>query len=176
MDRMAKHTKHPEMLRELFDALGNDPFVIAECLVRPVLAERLMANFYRHHQDRLKLATVAWLKEPLESWRARAANQLPAAMTAPNANYSLPTISDGVGGCTDDTWTAASTANAPEGRDLHTAVWTGSEMIVWGGVHRFTDVEHRRKIQSRDRHLDSHQHDQRTFRTGFTRQCGPAAR
>ncbi len=40
MDRMARDTKQPEVLRELFDALGNDPFVIAECLARPVLAER----------------------------------------------------------------------------------------------------------------------------------------
>src|SRR5262245_12668526 len=40
MDRMAQHTKQPEMLRELFAVLGNDPFVIAECLARPVLAER----------------------------------------------------------------------------------------------------------------------------------------
>ena len=36
MDRMAQHTKQPEVLRELFAALGNDPFVIAECLARPV--------------------------------------------------------------------------------------------------------------------------------------------
>ena len=40
MERMASHTKQPEVLRELFAALGNDPFVIAECLARPVLAER----------------------------------------------------------------------------------------------------------------------------------------
>src|SRR6266513_6002511 len=33
-DRMAEYTKQPEVLRELFDALGNDPFVIAECLAR----------------------------------------------------------------------------------------------------------------------------------------------
>ena len=32
-----------------------------------------------------------------------------------------------------DSWTATSTTNAPSARDLHTAVWTGSEMIVWGG-------------------------------------------
>ena len=35
MERMAQHTKQPEVLRELFEALGNDPFVIAECLARP---------------------------------------------------------------------------------------------------------------------------------------------
>ena len=44
MERMASHTKQPEVLRELFDALGNDPFVIAECLARPVLTERLIAD------------------------------------------------------------------------------------------------------------------------------------
>src|SRR4029453_9369131 len=40
MDRMAPHTEQPEVLLELFAALGNDPFVIAECLARPVLSER----------------------------------------------------------------------------------------------------------------------------------------
>ena len=45
MERMASHTKQPEVLRELFEALGNDPFVIAECLARPVLTERLAAGF-----------------------------------------------------------------------------------------------------------------------------------
>ena len=32
-----------------------------------------------------------------------------------------------------DSWTATSTASAPDSRDNHTAVWIGSEMIVWGG-------------------------------------------
>src|SRR5437867_2919086 len=50
VDRMAKHTKQPEMLRELFEALGNDPFVIAECLARPALAERLLTSWYAHDQ------------------------------------------------------------------------------------------------------------------------------
>ena len=51
MDRMAKHTKQPEVLRELFEALGNDPFVIAECLARPALAERLLTNWYAYDQQ-----------------------------------------------------------------------------------------------------------------------------
>jgi hypothetical protein len=33
-----------------------------------------------------------------------------------------------------NTWTATSTTNAPTRRDEHTAIWTGSEMIVWGGI------------------------------------------
>lgn len=32
-----------------------------------------------------------------------------------------------------DSWRATTTANAPQGRLGHTAVWTGREMIVWGG-------------------------------------------
>ena len=34
---------------------------------------------------------------------------------------------------TDDTWDPTSTINAPVPRSFHTTVWTGSEMIVWGG-------------------------------------------
>jgi N-acetylneuraminic acid mutarotase len=258
MERMASHTKQPGALREIFAALGNDPFVIAECLARPVLAERLVTELYAHDQrfhgelkrraeaelqthrsvrqmketlpaaasgsdagaasgmytemewiksdaaktgsapadtrnidavkmnggkwqervqklaiefgvaaaddygtlpvgvlsplqednehyyavavmkkgkDRLKLATVAWLKEPLRSWVTRAEAQVPMTMAAANsANYTLPVIASPSGSCTDDTWTPTSITNAPAERYWHTAVWTGSEMIVWGGV------------------------------------------
>src|SRR5947209_4483592 len=263
MERMASHTKQPGVLRELFAALGNDPFVIAECLARPVLAERLVTELYAHDQrfhgelkrraeaelrthpsvremkqtsgmytemewiksdstpdqdtggsaspeddgkpnckrrdaehgvtlnsrewnenvqklakdlgdtkasdpsgqiktgvlsplredeghyyavavtnkgkDRLKLATVAWLKEPLRPWLAKAETQVPVTMAAVSANYTLPVISGQSDnsispvGCADDTWTATSTTSAPAARYVHTAVWTGSEMIVWGG-------------------------------------------
>ena len=50
MERIASHTKQPGVLRELFAALGNDPLVIAECLARPVLADRLITELYAHDQ------------------------------------------------------------------------------------------------------------------------------
>ena len=50
MSRMAQHTKQPGVLGELFESLGNDPFVIAECLARPALAERLLTSWYAHDQ------------------------------------------------------------------------------------------------------------------------------
>src|SRR5207247_10347441 len=34
---------------------------------------------------------------------------------------------------TTDSWTATSTTNAPSATYENTAVWTDSEMIVWGG-------------------------------------------
>ena len=265
MERMAIYTKKPEVLSELFAALGNDAFVIAECLARPALADRLLTNWYSYdqrihsdleqrakselqahntvgqmkqvsgiysevefiksdsgqtvgqphrlppnqqlaggapavqrqdftrtvtlnsrewtrtvqklvaifsdratsrppnntaaHEDEtvqigkvsplqedasryyalavleknenhLKLATVVWVKEPLESWLAQTGKQPPAAIAVPKASYTLPKTFDGAT-CNENTWTA--TAAPPEARDSHTAVWTGSEMIIWGG-------------------------------------------
>ena len=264
MERMATNTKKPEVLRELFAALGNDAFVIAECLARPALAERLLTNWYgdddkihnhlrqrieseivmhpaveqmkrlsgayreveviktdRLHQqlrrvagesmkldpdqwdkttqklaamfntgpaktsvalgsrtrgskhartserskdltrqdyanipvgkltplqqdqatyfvtavieknsNSFKLATVCWPKELLETWLAETETRVPAEITIPGASYTLPKLSDG-GSCNENTWTA--TAAPPEARDSQTAIWTGSEMIIWGG-------------------------------------------
>jgi len=50
LNRMAKHTKQPDVLRELFEALGNDPFVVAECLARPTLTERVLTSSYAYDQ------------------------------------------------------------------------------------------------------------------------------
>ena len=239
IDRMAKHTKQPEVLRELFAALGNDPFVIAECLARPALADRLLRNWYARDQrihgelrkraeadlsahlaveqmkqtrgtyceielvrsdslgeeatrdsahgvklnsfeweqtlqkltaifynrgaasqtyeaipvgvssvlqeddaryyatavisktgDHLKFGTIAWHKEPLESWLGRTEKQ-PAMTVAAGGSYSLSKISDTADSCIDDSWTAL--PGPPDGRVEQTSVWTGTEMIVWGG-------------------------------------------
>jgi len=117
MDRMASHTLHPRVLRELFQALDNDPFVIAECLARPFVAERLAIQFIGHSG-----------LEPL----VPKLKMLIAATALTSEDYTLPKISVPVG-CADDTWTPTSVISAPDGRQFHTAVWTGSEMIVWGG-------------------------------------------
>src|SRR4029077_9391068 len=115
------HTKQPELLRELFQALGNDPFVIAECLARATLAQRLLTNWHaddpKTHSGLIQ-RTEAHLRTPKIS----------------TATYMLPRMSDAPNGCIDDMWTATSTINAPSRRNVHTAVWTGSEMIVWGGI------------------------------------------
>jgi N-acetylneuraminic acid mutarotase len=267
MERIASHTQQPGVLREIFAALGNDPFVIAECLARPALAERLLADLYAHDQrfhgdlkrraeaelrthrsvsqmkqssgtysevewiksdaefkggsivgqphrlpnqdapdaiqmsgseweesvarlaaqfergdsvaagvppaqptrlppqkliaqiktgilsplqeddshyyalavmkkgkNRMKLAAIAWLKQPLRSWVTKAEAQVPVRMAAVSADYTLPVISTPSNACTDE-WAATSNTGAPARRYYHTAVWTGSEMIVWGGAN-----------------------------------------
>jgi hypothetical protein len=132
MDRMAQHTKEPEVLRELFEALGNDPFVIGECLARPVLTERLLNSEYERVDRDPRQRTDIGLKE---SWPVNAENQMPDTVTPSNSGYSLPTIADGANGCTENTWTATSLTNVPAAREYYTAVWTGTEMIVWGGYN-----------------------------------------
>ena len=36
-----------------------------------------------------------------------------------------------------NSWTATSTFNTPAARGYHTAVWVGSQMIVWGGTDNY---------------------------------------
>ena len=46
-----------------------------------------------------------------------------------------------------DSWAATSTDNAPSGRRYHAAIWTGSEMIVWGGFDGSAYYQHGGEIQ-----------------------------
>jgi hypothetical protein len=94
MDRMAQNTKQPEILRELFEALGNDPFVIAECLARPVLADRLLTQ------------SVAGQTKEI----SRTSGEVVAT-----TGYTLPIISDAASECSDNTWTTTTVVNAPGG-------------------------------------------------------------
>ena len=75
MDWMAKNTRQAEVSRELFAALVNDPFVIAECLARPALTENLLAPN----------------KVALAEYTSRIHNEI----VGPESNYILPNVADG---------------------------------------------------------------------------------
>ena len=76
---------------------------------------------------------------------------------AVSANYALPAISG-----PSDNWLRQVAAPITRGQppalptrpmlaNDHTAVWTGSEMIVWGGQTIGVAVKHWREIQSQHR-------------------------
>jgi len=90
MNRMAKHTKQPEVLRELFQALGDNPLIIAECLARPILAERLFTS-----------ATAYYDVSRAVSNRTRSRKA-----EIPSSGYTLPTIPTALKpqGTCFDTW------------------------------------------------------------------------
>lgn len=59
MQRMARRSRAPDRLREIYASLGNDSFVVQECLVRPILVDRLSRSFFAtdsrvHGQTRAK--------------------------------------------------------------------------------------------------------------------------
>jgi hypothetical protein len=226
--RMALQTKSPEILRELFAALHDDPELIAECLARPAVVNRKVAALFgsdpRIHgaqqaaleqklagitdpaalshldgdrvQQRIALSdtetwdgltpdladgfrlaperilqdvpvgrvsrlvdrgdrfavfavrakdrtsvtlvSVSWPKRELGDWSRQAMPdaQFPSAIEPPSSGYAVPSLPEG--GCVNDAWdlsilTSAQGLNRATPRQLHTAVWTGAEMIVWGG-------------------------------------------
>ncbi len=57
---------------------------------------------------------------------------------------------------TSDSWSATIASGAPTARYLHTAIWTGREMIVWGGAGPGLP-ERRRPLQPVLQYLDGHQ-------------------
>jgi len=134
MDRMAQHTKQPEVLRELFEALGNDPAVVAECLARPVLTQRFIADLSVQDKAR-RFASPPPQTAALRTMSVRA--------TLGQVAYTLPKIAIADDpSCTGDMWVDTSITNAtPSARYKHTAVWTGSEMIVWGGIAEGSDSD-----------------------------------
>jgi hypothetical protein len=91
MERMASHSRKPEVLRELFGALGNDPFVIAECLTRPALAARLATNLYAHDErfhGELKRRAEAELAAHLPAVASAEAGHIVNQMKQTSAAYS----------------------------------------------------------------------------------------
>ncbi len=98
------------------------------------------------------LASAGYTKlgqtEAGERWTTRSANSPPAARRHHTAvwtgtelivwggetnSMSSPVNTGGRYNPTLNTWTPTSTVNAPLARRFHTAVWTGSKMIIWGG-------------------------------------------
>ena len=75
-----------------------------------------------------------------------------------------------------NSWTAVTTNGAPAARYFHTAVWTGSEMIVWGGINGanlWNDGGRYDPAPTPGRRCPSRARPRRAI---STRRCGPAAR
>ena len=67
--------------------------------------------------------TAVWTGTEMIIWGGMAQTGTTVGRTNTGGRYNPVT----------DTWIAMSTLDAPEPREFHTAVWTGSKMIVWGG-------------------------------------------
>jgi len=141
LDRMARQTRASAVLDELWAALDHDPLLLAECLARPVVAERELRKWYEKDEGgrmkdearRSALHPSSLILHPFEAWWSGVREAMGVEVSAPEFAYRLPEIAAVAAPCGGDAWTATSTIGAPSARDGHSAVWTGSEMIVFGG-------------------------------------------
>ncbi|HVR96076.1 MAG TPA: hypothetical protein VMW27_05645 [Thermoanaerobaculia bacterium] len=133
LDRMAKDSQDPATLREIFAALDNNPTRVAECLARPLLAERKLRAVFAAETKVGRSFDVWWA-----ATREKAGGR--EAFVQPVGSYRLPAVA-AAEGCTNDRWTPTTPAPKPPGtipevgsaRVSPSSVWTGAEMIVWGG-------------------------------------------
>ncbi len=79
--------------------------------------------------DFIRVASVRWVKTPFDVWWSGKSATIDATPYAPDASLVLPPLSPS---CTPDTWSLMD-PDMPTPRSAHAAIWTGSEMIVWGG-------------------------------------------
>src|SRR5262249_50977788 len=79
--------------------------------------------------EALTMASVVWDKQPFDAWWESAGRTLGTAIEAPTGEYAIR--APAAEGCTVDTWVGI--LHGIEPRHNHTAVWTGAEMIIWGG-------------------------------------------
>ncbi|MBP7148404.1 MAG: hypothetical protein KBD01_12735 [Acidobacteria bacterium] len=97
--------------------------------------QRFFAEIALEKTDRrIRVASLTWAKLPFDEWWSEASRGIaPAipddAQADAAAPFSLPAIS---GGCTPDTW-QKTRIGSPSARRSARVVWTGTEMIVWGG-------------------------------------------
>ena len=205
LSRIAARTRMPRHLVELFDALDNDPLMIEECLVRPVLVDRLARSRFAEdpeihaepraqaerlraellsgaldpwaehearsvadlHGDRdsaarvgdigavrdeggafvvdvvleeeaghLSVATYRFPKRTWDDWWPETSADLDIESVGSVAarTVRLPAVGAGSPPCVGEGWEAGVLgAPVPDRRQAHTAIWTGTEMIVWGG-------------------------------------------
>jgi N-acetylneuraminic acid mutarotase len=120
IDRQATDSKSPDMLRALWHALGNDAGLVAEALARPVLVERLARESFA--------TDPRFARQTFEAWWAEVGPNQPSDISVPAFDYRLPAIAP----TTLGTWSP--THALPEGDLQVSGVWTGAELIIWGGT------------------------------------------
>jgi hypothetical protein len=133
LDRMATASRDPQMLTEIFNALGNSPTLAAECLARPALAPRRLREAF---------VAVAGPTASFDAWwaeqRRDSAGRTSFVQSA--GSFRMPAVST-TASCTPDAWSVVGQAPiSPEvdpqegaGRVYPSFVWTGTEVILWGG-------------------------------------------
>jgi len=99
------------------------------------------------HQDAtsLRMGSYTWFKESFSKWWSANEGRFPIEIgedeqpirLSPPEHSNQPEITTKDGEVTDDAWYSlnSSDPDTPVAREQHTAVWTGTQMIIWGGTN-----------------------------------------
>jgi len=86
---------------------------------------------------RATIGATSWPKRGYEEWAATQTVAAAADVREPAGGYAVSSPESG--GCAADMWTPTAAAGAPNARAKQSAVWTGGELIVWGGGNSVGD-------------------------------------
>lgn len=125
--RMAGHTQAADQLQAMFNAVGNDASRAAECIARPHLARRwLMESYSTDSRSAAQTSFDDW-------WRSERIAQSGVLESVVIKDPLPMVLRDGVAQkFGPDEWRTLR-PRTPSARLDHTMVWTGTEVIVWGG-------------------------------------------
>jgi N-acetylneuraminic acid mutarotase len=122
------------LLERLAGALGGDPDALpVDRISRLVETPEgfVVTAVLWQEEDAVRTATVTWDKTSFYEWWQHERASLDGAIDESPFNFTPPALDPTP--CTPGTWTRTNADTPPIARQGATSVWTGSEMIVWGG-------------------------------------------
>ncbi|MBN2382606.1 hypothetical protein JXQ70_06970 [bacterium] len=140
IDRMLQNSKKPDQLKKLIRQLDDDPFLVAECFARPLLVDRIIREKYsqdeRFQGEQMNRArvdsSVPRSNCPFDQWWPEVRALFGVDVIVTKGDYTI----DWSKSPTKDTeeWEATGIdTNTPSGRSFHSGIYTGAEVIIWGG-------------------------------------------
>lgn len=145
LDRIVAESQDRVLLDKIFSILDYNAYLIAECLIRPQITATRLSNIYRESGDNSKdellqdmsARTVisSGLKDFHQWWESARPSYFPVTPVLGGRPLVLRThglASPQSSKTTQSTAWQWTNEAPPVGREGHTAVWTGTEMIVWG--------------------------------------------
>ncbi len=133
INRIVKNTKDPRILAKLFNALDNNPNLIAEVIARQTLSDRLIRKLIYTNEDMhgKYISELNSCEPDIKNIAEYLDYETRDTEYSVQLNPDLSLNGTFVGEMKPDSWVQL--WEVPTGVARHTAVWTGSEMIVWGG-------------------------------------------
>ena len=123
LNRIVRDTKNATRLNQYFSLFDNNANSIVECLVRPIVVKNLWrknTNVTKTYRDQKNLLVVPETTE--------------FDYIIPKFHNDKELLTKNTLSQESDIWLTMNSADAPQARYFHTAVWTGTKMIVWGGL------------------------------------------